>query len=208
MLSSGPLYQQWITRFNPVQLQKQPLKANLHEEPRAMSALSRCFTLMSLILWAHGKGVDRSAQLTGSFPNRCGLVRWSRGLLIFQMDNEVAVRRTTLSPYRRLYCTHGWKRQLCSDLGNKTVKSKKKRLQNFWTQKPRAVQQPLPSYWNRGLFCQEGSALSIQSRIFAGKERTTGEQERYTCCLNFRRPDSWGRGRKGGGKEAPPQRHF
>lgn len=76
--------------------------------PRATSAPSRCFTSVSLPLGPHGKGADGSAQLTGLFPNRCGLVRWSRQResLEFHRDSEVAAPRITLSLGIWLYPTH------------------------------------------------------------------------------------------------------
>lgn len=81
--------------------------------------------------------MDGADQPAGSFPNHCGLIRCSRESLEFQPDNEVAVPRVTLSLCRQ--CT-GLRdeRQLQAVLGNKTVTSKKKRLQDFLDKKAKS----------------------------------------------------------------------
>lgn len=166
-----------------------------------MSALSRCFTLASLVLWAHGKGVDRSGQLTASFPNRCVLVRWS------QEGNRSYFKRTMRGLYTESHCPHAYSFTVLMDEKGSYVLSweirqsspRKRGYKIFGHKSQELFSNHCPlSYWNRELFCQEGSALSIQSRIFSVKKRTIGEQEWLTCCLSCRRPNSWGRGRKRG----------
>lgn len=152
------LYHDWVTRFNPGHWWEHPLQANLQEEPRAESAPSRCFTLASLILWALGMGMDRADQPAGSFPNHCVLIRWSRESLCCKQTTRWLYRVTLTLPVQAGHWTRGGEAATAS-LGK--VTPKKKRLPNFLDKKPRVVQQSLPSYWNRGLFCQERSASNI-----------------------------------------------
>lgn len=145
------------------------LKANLDREPRAMRARSRWFTSVPLTPWAHGNRVDRSDQSTGSFPNHCGLVRWSREreLLPFQVTARWLL--TVPSAFGFTVLTGGrsyvlsWKWQLSP---------RRRGYRIFGHKSQELLQQSLPSYWNRGLFCQEGSALSIQSKnlFWEGKD--------------------------------------
>lgn len=150
------LYHHWVTRFNPVQWWEHPFQASLQGEPRAGSAASRCFTLASPILWAHGTGMDRAEQPAGSFPNHCGLISWSRECSCSKQTTRwlclmtLSCAGSALDSGRRGSYSLSWeKRQSCP---------RRKGYKIFWTQKPRIVQQLLPSYWNRGLFCQERSA--------------------------------------------------
>lgn len=193
------LHHHWVTRFNPVQWWEHPLQANLQGQPGALSAPSRCFTLTSLTLWAHGTGMDRAEQPAGSFPNHCALIRWSK---------ECSCSKQTMSdtvPVQAVHWAQGGQAATAS-LGKGDSHVQEEKVTKFFGHESQKL---FSNHWTEiGAF---SAKKEVPQTYKAGEGRgREGQQENRNDqgCFNCRCPNCWAEGGREGKENPPPQGHF